>query len=121
MTTTVPDSGLRALIALAALHGVAADEAQLRHTFGADPFNSRTILLAADSLRLKARCVQPHPERLEKIPLPAIACERVSGRFFILAQWQKKPDQSLHLLIQFPGEAPSVVSLDELCTMWSGG
>jgi len=120
MTTTVPDSGLRALIALAALHGVAADEAQLRHTFGADPFNSRTILLAADSLRLKARCVQPHPERLEKIPLPAIACERVSGRFFILAQWQKKPDQSLHLLIQFPGEAPAVVSIDELCAMWSG-
>ena len=40
---------------MATLHGVAADEAQLRHTHGHRPFDVQTILLAAKSLGLTAK------------------------------------------------------------------
>lgn len=58
---------------MATLHGVAADEAQLRHTHGHRPFDVQTILLAAKSLGLTAKALRQDPKRLAKAPLPAVA------------------------------------------------
>ena len=66
------DSGLHSLLLMASLHGIAADEARLRHAFGAEPFSAQTLLLAAKSLAMKARLVSQPVERLDRAPLPAI-------------------------------------------------
>ncbi|MBN3759527.1 type I secretion system permease/ATPase [Burkholderia sp. Ac-20365] len=118
--TSTPDSGLQALTSIAALHGVAIDEAQLRHVFGHEQFDTDTLLLAAQSLGLKGRALRQDSLRLASAPLPAIARERESGRFFIVAQHQQRPDGNVQLLIQHPGEPPSVISLEQLLANWSG-
>ncbi|GAB6852804.1 cyclolysin T1SS permease/ATPase CyaB [Paraburkholderia kururiensis] len=105
---------------MAALHGVATDEPQLRHTFGREDFTTATILLAARSLDLHARAIQQDGTRLGKAPLPAVACERGSGRYFIVAQYRERPDGTALLLIQRSGESPTVVTLDDLLAVWTG-
>ncbi|WP_042586017.1 type I secretion system permease/ATPase [Burkholderia sp. MSHR3999] len=114
------DSGLWALAAMATLHGVAADEAQLRHTFGHEPFQTATLLLAARSLGLAARAVQQDPTRLDRAPLPAIARERTSGRYLVVGQYRKRADGPCDLLVQHAGEPPAVVPLSEFLGMWTG-
>ncbi|WP_321945844.1 type I secretion system permease/ATPase [Paraburkholderia sp. J10-1] len=118
--TVLPDSGLWALSAMAALHGVAADEAQLRHTFGHEPFETTTLLLAAKSLGLLARAVRQDPERLDRAPLPAIARERDSGRFLVVGQFRKRADGSGELLVQRAGQPPEVLPLAQFVGLWTG-
>jgi len=118
--TPFSDSGLRALTSIASLHAVAVDEAELRHTFGHEQFETNTLLLAARSLGLKSRAVRQDPARLAMAPLPAIAREQDSGRFFIVGQFQQRPDGTGQLLIQHPGEAPSVIPVAQLLATWTG-
>jgi len=40
------DTKLESLLLIAGFHGIAADERQLRHEFGAEPFETQTPLLA---------------------------------------------------------------------------
>jgi len=108
----------------AAFHGLAADEAQLRHEFGEKPFSAEMILLAAKKLGMKAKIVAQPPERLDCAPLPAIALDRSEG-FFILAKYDPgttgRPEDALpRLLIQHPGKPPEVVHLEEFTARWSG-
>ena len=71
------------------------------------------ILRHAKSCGLKARCLASNWKRLQKTPLPAIACYR-NGGFFILA---KVADD--RALIQDPLERqPKVVNRSELEAMW---
>ncbi|WP_232487774.1 hypothetical protein, partial [Burkholderia ubonensis] len=42
------DTGLFCILMIATLHGIATDEAQLRHEFGSDRFDDQTIVLAAN-------------------------------------------------------------------------
>ncbi|MDQ7990135.1 MAG: type I secretion system permease/ATPase [Candidatus Dactylopiibacterium sp.] len=88
-----PDSGLQCLVMLARFHALAADAEQLAHEFGAGGagFGRTEILLAAKKLGLAARCVRPHPARLETTPLPAMAACREGG-FIILARVEKASD-----------------------------
>ena len=69
------DSGLLGLALLARFHGLAADADQLAHQFKApgEPFGVEQILLAARSLGLKARRVASAFDRLDRVPLPALA------------------------------------------------
>ena len=73
--TVGPDSGLLGLALLARFHGLAADADQLAHQFKApgEPFGVEQILLAARSLGLKARRVASAFDRLDRVPLPALA------------------------------------------------
>ena len=115
------DSGLSTLMALATLHEVAVDEAQLRHQFGDDPFDTARILLAAQSLGLTAKAVKQKPDRLDKAPLPAIAQDQSNGQYFILGKIQENPDSAeMRILIQRPGTPPEMWSLDELLNTWTG-
>ncbi len=121
-----PDSGLWAVLSMAALHGIAADEPQLRHQWGGDRFGVQEILLAARSLGLTARSLRQDPGRLNTAPLPAVARDG-RGRFFIVARIDAGPAAgsgpstgSAKVLIQHAGEPPSVITLDELLARWTG-
>jgi ATP-binding cassette, subfamily B, bacterial HlyB/CyaB len=82
------DSGLSCLVIIAHFHGIPADAAQLRHQSGlsgfTEKFSAEDLLAASKVLGLKARSVQITPERLDKVPLPALMLDR-DQRHFILA------------------------------------
>lgn len=131
------DSGLACLRMLASLHEIAADEAQLRHRFGAEPFTQQTLLLAAKSLGLTAKAVRQDPQRLDRAPLPALAQDQ-EGRFFILGKYDPGTAQAspstvgnaapadtpeptrARVLIQRPGEPPAILRLPEFLATWTG-
>ena len=114
---------------MAALHGLPADEPQLRHTFGHRPFDVQTLLLAAKSLGLTAKSLRQDPKRLAKAPLPAVAQDR-EGRFFIVARIEPPkaatadqtaaPTPDAKVLIQHAGQPPAVIPLSELLATWTG-
>lgn len=121
------DSGLASLLMMAGLHGIAADEAALKHEFGDQPFSIETVLLAAQSLGMKGRRVAQVPGRLDRAPLPAIALN-TDGGFFILAKYdpgsQGVSDPATtpvpRILIQRPGDPPQVLCLPDFLEIWSG-
>ena len=124
-SATVPpssiDTGLAVVLAMASLHGIAADEAALRHEFGHDQFDARAILRAARSLDMSARIVRQDPVRLDRAPLPAVAQARDDKRYFLVAQYQAGDGtRAARLLIQHPGEAPRVLEREELLACWTG-
>ena len=135
-----PDSGLAALLTIAGFHGIAADEAKLRHEFGVSQvagvaragFSTQTILLAAKSIGLTAKAVMQDPQRLDRAPLPAIAQDQ-AGSFFIVAKYDAGQGKAgpgdtpaevdpsrARLLVQRCGEAPRIVSLTDFLAEWTG-
>ena len=135
-----PDSGLAALLTIAGFHGIAADEAKLRHEFGVSQvagaaiagFTTQSILLAAKSLGLTTKAIMQDPQRLDRAPLPAIAQDQ-AGNYFIVAKYD--PGQAkagageasievdpskARLLVQRCGEAPRIMSLPDLLADWTG-
>jgi subfamily B ATP-binding cassette protein HlyB/CyaB len=122
------DTGLRCLLMMAGLHGIAVDEAKLRHEFGDAPFTAGRLLLAAKSLGMSAKLVSQPVARLDRAPLPAIALDKEGG-FFILARYGQAgqtaatpsaPAGEAKVLIQRPGEQPAVLELPEFLDQWSG-
>jgi len=101
---------------LARFHGVAADPEQLRHDFqnAGHPFGPTEILLAAKQLGLTARLVKTPFERLDKVPLPALALGP-HGRFFILA----KVENGQALIHDPDNGRPESVPLSELPARFS--
>ncbi|MGB5741040.1 MAG: type I secretion system permease/ATPase [Sedimenticolaceae bacterium] len=80
------DTGLACLVNLARLHGLAADTAQLRHLFAtaSDLPETTALLRAGRYLGLRVRLIESRWQRLQELPLPAIAVH-VDGHFFVLA------------------------------------
>lgn len=117
------DTGLVCLLMMASYHGLPADESQLRHEYAGSSnpdngghFGKTQLLLAARHIGFTARQVQQPLERLSKAPLPAIARDK-DGRYCILA----KVDAATHkVLLQRPGEPPSVLSLEDFAAQWDG-
>ncbi len=112
---------------IAGLHGIAADEAKLKHEFGDEPFPVEKLLLAAQALGMKAQLVSQPLERLDHAPLPAIALDR-DGRFFILAKYDRGGNGASastaatapRVLVQRPGEQPAILDLEDFLARWSG-
>jgi subfamily B ATP-binding cassette protein HlyB/CyaB len=121
------DSGLSSLLMMASFHGIAADDARLKHEFGDGPFSVEKILLAAKMLGMKAHLVSQPPERLDRAPLPAIALDNEGG-FFILAKYDRSnkgtsdaPAGAVpRVLVQRPGEPPAILELSAFLACWSG-
>ncbi|MFT4193540.1 type I secretion system permease/ATPase [Ottowia sp.] len=122
------NTGLLSLLMMAQYHALAADPARLQHEYGPAPFDATTLLHAAKALGFSAKRVRQPPERLHKAPLPCIAAD-AEGRFFILAKIDAAADDAgghpaasdaARVLIQRPGEPPSVVSLAALTALWDG-
>lgn len=116
------DLGLLSLLMIARHHGIAADEAQLRHHYGPNLFTVETILLGAKRLGMTARLVTQDPDRLDRSPLPAIAIDK-EGNFFIAVQYgydsgdKTKP----RIIIQQPGTTTAqVITKEEFLERWSG-
>jgi subfamily B ATP-binding cassette protein HlyB/CyaB len=133
------ESGLRCLLMMAQYHGLRADPAKLRHEYGQASFDTTTLLHAAKTLGFSAKLVRQPVERLRKAPLPCLALD-TDGRFFILAKVDSSsneasrqpstntppstavepPTRASRLLIQRPGEPPSVVTEAAFTALWSG-
>jgi subfamily B ATP-binding cassette protein HlyB/CyaB len=114
----ISDTGLCCLLIMCRLHGVAADAAQLQHQFGSALFEEQTLLLAARRLGMRAKSVKQDPSRLERAPLPAVGMAP-DGKFFIVAKFDDTPNEG-RVLIQRPGEAPTVVPLERFLATWTG-
>lgn len=112
------DAGLACLAIVARLHGVAADPGRLRHEFGrpGQPFDSAEILRAARALGFKVRHIDDGRDRLNRVPLPAIALTR-EGSFVIIAGISAG-----RVLVQDPAQ-PGIMNWDpeRLDAVWSGG
>ena len=111
------DTGLNGLVMLLRFHGVAATSEQLRHRFGSSDrvFDLPSIARAMTALGLKARLVETVPERLAKVPFPALASLN-NGRCVILG---KLVDGKL--LVQDPATGrPSTVLVAAFATEWTG-
>lgn len=122
------NTGLLSLLMMAQYHGLAADPAKLGHEYGTTPFDVTTLLHAAKALGFSAKRVRQSPQRLHKAPLPCIAID-TEGRFFILAKvdavaadatLSPREGEAARILIQRPGEPPSVVSLTAFMALWGG-
>jgi ATP-binding cassette, subfamily B, bacterial HlyB/CyaB len=79
------DPGLYVLVSMLRMLGLGADPAQIRHRFSALPIGVPEMLLCAKELGLKARERRVDWERLQNMPLPAIAARR-DGSFLLLGK-----------------------------------
>lgn len=116
-TTLEIDTGLACLAMLARFHNVAVSSEQLAHEYLEDGqmFAKAEILLAARHLDLKSKAVRTTFERLERTPLPAIACAK-DGSFFIIARF----DQD-NILIHDPQyQRPVMITPEQLKFRWDG-
>lgn len=126
------NSGLWALQMMGALHSIVVDEAKLCHEYGISPFDTTTILLAAQSLGMSGQAITQDASRLDKAPLPAIG-QDTAGQYFIVGRFMPgAPTTSLidgneiqapaihRILIQRPKQPPQTVTLDEFLSLWTG-
>ena len=119
-SSDAPPSSPEALLALcivARLHNVAADPQSLLHQLGkgaSEQIGMDDLLLCAKQLGLKATRTHRDAKRLPLTPLPAIAVMK-DGRMRVLAQCD-----ATRALLQVPGQRPTMESLDDFVTHWSG-
>ncbi|MEM9421259.1 MAG: type I secretion system permease/ATPase [Pseudomonadota bacterium] len=109
------DSGLFCLSLLLSFHEKAVDPAQLRHQMGGDTAATLNDLVRlARRQKVKAKRTNLTSDKLADVPLPAII-ELRDGQFAIIGGL--KVD---NILIQFPGEAPTTISIEDLTDRWTG-
>ena len=79
------DTGLACLVILARINQCPVSPDQILHEFGNSegPLSESSLLLAAKKIGLKAKVARTTIERLDRTPLPAIACN-LSGEYFVL-------------------------------------
>jgi subfamily B ATP-binding cassette protein HlyB/CyaB len=107
----ISDPGLTALALIARMHGIATDEAQMRHRSGLGEirFSERELLRAAIALGLKARIVAIDPQRLSQMTLPALLFDS-NERHFVLA----KLSEERALIQDGDCSAPQIMTLTQL-------
>jgi subfamily B ATP-binding cassette protein HlyB/CyaB len=112
-----PHDPLAALCIVARLHYIAAAPASLRHRLGKAPSEAiepQDLLLAARELGLRTKRVRSTADRLQHVPLPALA-RLASGEHVVLAQCDGQ--RVLHLPVH---GRPTVEPLDAFGRRWSG-
>lgn len=109
------DTGLEALVALLAIHGVAADSQQLRHELGhGDTATAEDLLrLAKQMPGMRVKLLSDQKSRLSHVPLPALG-SGPEGWFVIGAL------ASDGVLIHRPGRDIEKVDRQTLDQLWSG-
>src|SRR5688572_10821722 len=113
---TEVDTGLSCLVFMARFLRLAVEPEQIRFEAGKvdQSFTARDIVRAAKRLDLKARHTKVSLNRLEMLPLPAIA-ELADGRFVILAA----AAPSKVLVRDFAQAQATELTLEEFCKLWS--
>lgn len=113
------DSGLICLVIMAQFHRIAASPEQLAHEFSPSGahFGKADILLAAKKLELKGKLINTGLDRLEHVPLPAIAVDK-NGGFFILAALEQAKNK---VLVHDPRAQRNLsLSFEEMQERWDG-
>ncbi len=111
------DTGLICLLILARFYDLPADGSQLRHQFAqsGQVLSDTDLLRAAKHLGLKAGVLTANWNKLDGIPLPALA-KRADGSYVVLAKLEGEK-----VLIQDPVESrPLVLSREQFESAWSG-
>ncbi|WP_436859016.1 type I secretion system permease/ATPase [Citrobacter tructae] len=108
---------INALILLAKYHGIAINAQDVMHRYSGDEraLTQEKWLLAAKDVGLKVKVVKKNPERLNKIPLPALVWNE-NGKHFILAKIEDKK----YLIHDLELRKPVVLSKDEFQRNYSG-
>ena len=111
------DTGLICLILLARFQKIAAEPEQVRHMLGVGSrnFEANDILRAARRLGMKARRIKAKASRLEKTPMPIIACMK-DGHFVVLIQIK---DEKILIRDPLRPDAQSM-TFDEFQKFWTG-
>jgi subfamily B ATP-binding cassette protein HlyB/CyaB len=109
------DQGLFALAMLLRLHGVAAEQAQLRHRLGTAAVGITEMLRCAKEYGLKARTVRTTWARLTQTPLPAIAALK-DGGFVVLGH----AGADRVLVQRSSAPRPEALSRAEFEALWDG-
>jgi subfamily B ATP-binding cassette protein HlyB/CyaB len=111
------EPGLRSLVLIARMHGIAADPAQIRHQAGLSErqFSEEDLLRAAKAIGLKAKIVSCSSERLQFLSLPALIFD-TAGNHFILA----KVSEDKALIQEANGSPPRILSCDEVLARSTG-
>src|SRR5882757_1662610 len=113
--TSQEETGLFALILLLRLHGVAAEEEQLRHRLGTRRIGITEMLRCAKQFGLKARTINTKWARLARVPLPAIAALN-DGGFLLLGRAEGD-----EVLVQRPSAPrPLKLARAEFEGLWDG-
>ncbi len=113
------DTGLVCFIMLAQFLEMPVDADQTRHKLGkpGELFTDTDLLRVAKELEFKARIIESSWDRLDKVPLPAIA-KRHDGTYFILAKADKANGK---VLIQCPQAGrPQTIPKEQLEAEWDG-
>jgi subfamily B ATP-binding cassette protein HlyB/CyaB len=125
------DTGLISLIMMATVHQIKVDGQHILHEFGTDKYTSSRLLLAAKSLGMTGKELRQKKERIDKTPFPCLA-EDKNGDFFIVIRClteppldatlsiEKSPFAQQKFLIQKPGKAIEIITLDDFIQQWSG-
>ena len=108
------DTGLAVFVLILQFYEVAVDARQLAHQFG-NRMGMTEMLRCAKTLKLKARIIRSHWDRLGKTPLPAIA-EMKDGSFLILG----KTANDTALIHDLGMGRPKAISRDEFEKQWNG-
>lgn len=115
------DTGLLCLVMLARFHELAADPDQIAHEYreNGELLTRGQIQLAARRLGLSTRLIRADPERLGRLPLPAMAFVS-NGGCFVLARCDGAQGE-LRVLVHDPlAQRPEVLTRDQLLSRWSG-
>jgi subfamily B ATP-binding cassette protein HlyB/CyaB len=112
-----PDTGMSCFLLMLKFLGVPAEASQLRHSLGIgeQPLIPQDVIRLANRLKVKAKSRQVSFNKLQTVPLPAIAQDR-DGNFFVLAQ---ATDDKV--LIQSPlSKRPESIERSDFERLWSG-
>lgn len=115
------DTGLLCLVMLARFHELAADPDQIAHEYreNGEPLTRSQIQLAARKLGLSTKLIRANPERLSRLPLPAMAFAS-NGDCFVLARCDNARGE-FRVLVHDPlAQRPEVLTRDQLLARWSG-
>ena len=109
------DSGLIALAMLLGFHRVPSDPAAMRHELGhqGEVETDELIRLARRHPGVRAKAMTTDSERLEGLPMPALA--RGEDGWFLIARGQDG-----NFRTQRPGQPPEQMDAAALAEMWTG-
>jgi subfamily B ATP-binding cassette protein HlyB/CyaB len=112
-STLTTSSGLAALMMLARLQGVEADQDQLRNQLGVDNIRLPEMIRAAKLLGFDASAIHATWQLMAEAALPGIAALR-TGEFLVVA---KIADDKI--LVQYPlAPKPQVLTRAEFEAIW---
>lgn len=117
MRTHKIDTGLACLVTVAKMMGLPVDPEQMRRAYVVDEggIDMLSLVRAARELGLKSSLLEISPQKIAKIPLPAIAVMR-DGTYVVLARLEKDA-----LLVLDPEQdKPMMVSIETFISHWAG-